>query len=173
MHLNLISEESRREIKLRHISEIMKRINFNVLILAILLAAIFYFSNIIFKNYYQRLTQQSNLIISDSLSGNSQAKEMSGRLDYIDGLQKEFTPWSFALEEISKITNQEIVFYSISFNKKDNLAILRGLAESRDSLIDLREELEASEMFTNINFPIKNILEQSDISFEIKANLNL
>lgn len=141
--------------------------------MGIFLAALFYSSNLILKSYYKKLTQQSNLIISDSRAGNSQAKEMSGRLDYIDGLQKEFITWSFALEEISKRTNDEIIFYSISFNKKEKQAILRGLAKSRNGLIAIKEELEASEIFANINFPIKNILEQSNISFEIKANLNL
>lgn len=173
MHLNLISEESRREIKLRHISEILKRINFNVLIAAIFLAALFYSSNLIFQSYYKKLTRQSSLIVRDSQIGNSQAKEMSDRLDYIDNLQKEFTAWSFVIEDISKRTNDEIVFYSISFNKKEKQAILRGLAKSRGGLIALKDALGASETFTNINFPIKNILEQSNINFEIKASLNL
>jgi Tfp pilus assembly protein PilN len=91
----------------------------------------------------------------------------------VSQIQNEFTLWSYFLEDLAANTPPDISLSFLKLNKEDGMIKLRGRAASREGLLLLKQNLENSNNFSNIDFPIKNILQQKNIDFEINAKINL
>jgi len=173
LQLNLISEELREDIKLRHIYKMLKRAIFFLMIITIFIAIIFLISKIILQNSFNKIVEQTTLITKSSQGRNTKIREINTKIDYVDEIQGDYIEWSYLVEDLAKNINNDVTFNSIKINREEKNIDLKGVAKSRDSLLLLRQGLDNSSMFANIDFPISNILEKEDINFEIKADLNL
>jgi len=173
LHLNLISEELREDIKLRHIYKMLKRVIFFLMVITIFVAIIFLISKIILQNSFNKIVEQTTLITKSSQGRNTKIREINAKIDYINEMQGNYIEWSYLIEYLARNINNDITFNSIKINKEEGKIDLKGVARSRDNLLLLKKELDNSDMFANIDFPLSNILEKNDINFEIKADLNL
>lgn len=173
MHINLVSMKLKRGIKLRHVYATFKNISYVLIITTVFFATVILAAKIILQNNFNKIVMQTTLITKNSQVSNARVREINSRVDYINGLQNDFIAWSYLFEEISKNISNDIKFNSINIDKGKKEINLRGIAKTRDSLINFKEELDKSDMFYNIDFPIKNILEKENINFEIKSNLKI
>lgn len=174
LHLNLISQQLKIEIKLRHIYEMSKKIFFIVAIILISVSIIILFAKLIIQNSFNQIVEQTTLITQNFKSSDIKFKQINAQLDYIDQMQNNFTTWSFLFDGLfNNIDQNNINFTSIKINQDQKTIILSGFAKSREALLELKKQLENSAMFFNINLPIQNLLKQTDINFKITASLNL
>ena len=173
LHLNLVSQKLKEEIKLRHIYKLLLRINFILVIATILVAIVILVAKIILQNNFNKVVAETTLITKNSQGRNFKIREINNHLNQVASIQSDFVPWSFVLENISRYTNDNIIFYFLKLNKEEELLELRGNSKTRESLLSLKEGIQNSEIFSDIDFPLKNILEKNDIDFIIKAHVNL
>ncbi len=173
LRLNLVSQKLKEEIKLRHIYKLFLRVNSILVIIIIFIAILILVAKIILQNNFNKVVAETTLITRDSQGRNFKIREINIRLNQVASIQGNFIPWSFVLEEVAKYASNDIVFYSIKLNRETETIDLMGRSGIRQSLLNLKEGMEKSEMFLDIDFPLKNILEKSNIDFVIKANLNL
>jgi len=55
----------------------------------------------------------------------------------------------------------------------NNKILLTGSAKLRDQLLVLKNNLESSELFSNVEIPLENLLKKEGVDFNIKADINL
>ncbi|MFH1522274.1 MAG: hypothetical protein ABIE43_00465 [Patescibacteria group bacterium] len=173
LKLNLVSQELKNEIKLRHIYEMLKKANYILIAVTFFVAIVILTAKIIMQNNFNEIVEQTTLITKSSQARNTRVKEVIAKIDYIDKVQNDFIAWSFLFEDIAENVNDDVSFNFIEVNKERNEAIFKGIAKTRDGLLNLKKGLESSKVFINIDFPIQNILEKENINFEIKAGLDL
>ncbi len=170
--LNLASAELKNEIKLRHIYFLIKKVNSVLIILTIVIAVILIAAKIILQNNFNKIVEQTTLVTKNNQGYNSKIRQINNELNYIAKIQDNFVYWSNLIEELTKITPNDVTFYSIKANDSKKV-IITGRTKLRDSLLRLKDSMENSSTFKNIDFPLKNILEKTDIDFSITADINL
>lgn len=173
LRLNLISEELKQNIKLKHIYKMLKRAIFLLIIITIFIAIIFLVSKIILQNNFNKIVEQTTLITKNSQGRNTKIREINIKINYVDEIQNDYIEWSYLLEDLARNINNNIIFNLINIDGEEKKIELKGIAISRNSLLLLKDGLDDSDIFINIDFPISNILEKKDINFEIKADINL
>ena len=171
--LNLISVEQKKEIRLRHIYGFIKKINLTLIIIAILIAIILLSAKIILQIKFNNVVEQTTLVTANNQGYNNKVKEINSKLIFIEKIQNDYVPWSNLIKKLAEITPADVSLSYLKFGVKDKAITLRGVAKLRDSLISLKDKMDADPIFKNINFPIKNILEKENIDFEINAKLDL
>ena len=173
LNLNLVSQELKQEIKLRHIYKMLKQADYILIIITIFVAVVILVAKIILQNNFNKIVAETTLITKDSQGQNSKIREINTRLSFVEKIQSNFIPWSYLLKDLAGSANNDINFYLIKVSQDKKEIELKGIAKTRDSLLALKEGLEKSAVFYELDFPMKNILEKNDINFEIKAKLNL
>lgn len=65
--------------------------------------------------------------------------------------------------------NKTILINSFLF--RDDVMSIRGVAESRDDLVDFSKKLERVTMFNNVDLPISDLASSKDIEFSLKMEI--
>ncbi len=171
--LNLVSAEQKKEIKLRHIFSLIKKINLTLIVITIAIAIILLSAKIILQLKFNQMVAQTTLVTKNNQGYNNQVREINNKLNFVATVQDDFVPWSNLLENLAEMTPADINFYYLKINGQEQSISLKGRAELRSSLLNFKNKMENSPTFKNIDFPIKNILEKENIDFEINSKINL
>jgi len=172
LYLNLISPQKKNEIEWRHHYETVRT---SVMVLVVFLAfvsCLLIFSRTILQKTFAETVDRISLSTRD-FQNNSMGVDISNRLRSVSQIQKKFVPWSYFVADIAKNANKDIKFHSLEINKSKEVINIRGLASQRSSLLDFKQNLESSGRFSQIIFPIDNILKKENINFNIRAEVNL
>lgn len=85
--------------------------------------------------------------------------------------KSEYTMSELLLVLFGAIGN-EVKLDEISLNQMiDPVLVVSGVATDRQSLVQLRDTLEAEENFLTVDLPISNLIKEQDIPFSITAKL--
>lgn len=98
--------------------------------------------------------------------------ELNDRLRLIDTAQKEQLYYSRILTQLMEIIPSGVSFKNISINGKERAAI-SGFAGDREQVLLIKNNLEKSAYFKNIDSPLSNIVQQKDINFTFSFDVNL
>lgn len=169
--LNLISEEFKKEIKLKHFYKLIKNINYALVTIVIIATIILLTAKIILKNNFIKVVEQTTLVAKNNQGHNNRTQKINSKLKFVSAIQSDFVVWSKMIEDLSTITpaNVSIDLVKLDLTNKD--IKLRGIAKQRSGLLELKNNLEKSDTYVNTELPIKNLLEKENINFEINAKL--
>lgn len=170
--LNLISEELKKEIKLRHLYLLVKKISLTLIIITIMAAIILLTAKTILQSGFNNIIGQTTLITKNSQGYNNKIKDINGKIDLVETIQNNFIPWSNLLKITAGITPEDISLHYLKINLEEQTIKIKGQAGQRASLLDFKEKMAAAAIFEEIDFPLKNILEKENINFEINAKIN-
>jgi len=171
--LNLISEELKKEIKLRHLYLFIKKINLTLIIITIIAAIILLAAKTILQAKFNDIVDQTTLVTKNNQGYNLKIRDINSRIDFVEKVQNDFVPWSSLLKTIADITPNDISLNYLKINYEKKTIKIKGNAGLRQSLLNFKQKMETTTIFEDINFPIKNILEKENIDFEIDAKINL
>ncbi|MDO9399554.1 MAG: PilN domain-containing protein [bacterium] len=170
--LNLISEKFKKEIKLKYFYQLIKKINYILIIIVITITTILLFAKIILQNNFIEIVEQTTLVTKNNQNYNNKIKEINNKLKAVLTIQNDFILWSKIIEDISIITPANITLSLVKMDLANKNIKLQGKAKQRSDLLELKNNLEKSTFYTNIEFPVKNLLEKENINFEINAKIN-
>jgi len=91
-------------------------------------------------------------------------KEANSEITALEEVQRENIYWSDLFLELNKIVPEGIALQSVSTKKMQ--IFISGTAGTRDDLVALKEKLENSSCFENINFPLSNFAAKENIEFQ-------
>ncbi len=171
MHLNLLSPKKKKEIEWRHLYEFIKEAGFILSIFLLLISFFLVFAKLTLSDMVDRNADEGFSLERDS-EQNKTVEKVNKRLREISGIQNGFVPWSGFIETIAQNSNQKIKFRSIEADKEEKKINIKGNASDRASLLEFKHNLENSEMFAKIIFPIDNILKKEDIDFNIDIKID-
>ena len=173
ININILPQESKKELRLRHIHLALINIDYIMMICFCVIGLMLLFSRLIMQNDFNRIVNETSLITRNSQSYNLRVREINSKVSSVDQIQKDFLVWSKTFSFLSDITDEDISFSNIKVSKDGASIKTGGVAKTREALLKLKEKLESSDYFNRIDFPLENILEKKDITFEINAGLNL
>jgi hypothetical protein len=169
--LNLVSENLKKEIKLRRIYGIIKKTAFTLLFIVILYSITLLLSRLLILNKFDDVVDQTTLITKNAQSYNSRINKINSILDYISQTQENFIRLSCFMKSLKNLSGPDITLDQIIFNREKTSVIIRGKSKTRDQLLDFKEKLEKSGLLAEINLPLKNLLTREEINFEISASV--
>ncbi|MFA5359413.1 MAG: hypothetical protein WC349_00425 [Patescibacteria group bacterium] len=171
--LNLISEELKKQIKLRHLYLFIKKVNLALIIITIFIAIILLIAKAILQVNFNNIVEQTTLVTKNNQGYNNKIKEINSKINFVEKIQGGFVPSSNLLKTIADVTSKNINLYYLKINFLEQTIKIKGRANLRENLLDFKQKMEATTIFRDIDFPIKNILEKENIDFEINAKINL
>ncbi len=172
LKLNIIPIQLKKEIKNAKVFELLRRMVFFVISFVLIYAAIFISSNQILHRYAKDTFSNQESIGKNSTEYIEKVKNINEQIDNVAKVQKEFVPFSDFVLEITEKINPGIKINQLTIDKETNNFILSGTADSRDSLLKLKSDLEALGYFYELNLPINNLLKKDDINFSISAKIS-
>jgi len=180
--LNLISPAQKKELLLLRVFIVLKNA-INVLMLSLIfIAMIILLSKLVMQNNFNRTIDEYNRNTRTGQLFGQEIKQFNHHLLIIKSIQDDFTTWSDFLINISNITPNDIVLYSLSVDKNAREVQISGRAKTRQALIDYQANLEAVKCFEEIciectcfegvEIPLSVLLEKENIDFKFLTKLN-
>jgi len=173
LKLNLVSEELKKDIKLRRIYGIFKRISCYFLIITIVYSITLLLSHIMLSNKFEETVEQTTLIAKNTQSYNSRIEEINSQVDFISEAQKNFLELSCFLKKIDSFAAGQLTIGEIKFAKDKGMVVIAGKATSRNGLLIFKSKLDQSGYFSKVDLPLKDLLTKDNIDFQIAAQVNL
>ncbi|MEK7097991.1 MAG: hypothetical protein AAB906_04035 [Patescibacteria group bacterium] len=171
--LNLISQELKDEIKLKHAYGLLKKIIYILFLILIVSSSCLLAAEFVLQNNFNRIVGETSLITKSTQSYNQKVREINAKFASVSQIQSEYAPWSLLLEELIAKTPGDISFSFVKINRDDSSIKIVGNAKTRAGLLEFKDNIEKAGMFKNADFPLKNMLQKENISFEIKLNFNM
>lgn len=171
LKLNIISNELKKEIKLKALYHSAHRLMVILLFLAVLYSAVFILSYFFLQHHYNNVLGSSSGVNKGSENYINVVKNINQEVSEIEKIQQESVYWSYLLEYFREAAGPELRLTKYQFDAAKPDIVIGGWADTRESLLDFKSELEESEWFSEVNLPIKNLLLKSDINFDIALKL--
>lgn len=150
----------------------VRKVSFMLLISVSAYAIILLLSKTVLETHLNDTIIQSSLITKSTQDYVQKVKDINTQIDEIAEIQKNNVEWSRLLNYLSEQSlKNSIDFNKINIDKKTNTITLNGKCGTRDDLLALKNSLESIEDFEEINFPIKNLLDKENISFDISLKI--
>ncbi|MEA3464127.1 MAG: hypothetical protein U9R14_03570 [Patescibacteria group bacterium] len=171
--LNLIPRQLKEEIKFKRIYSLLKKMGCLLMIITLIIAITLLAAKGILQNNFNKIVEQTTLITKNGQGYNVKVRDINSHLNYALKIQNDFIAWSYLIEDLASRTPHGINFSLVKINKKKSLINIRGMAKLRSDLLAFKQNMKDSLIYSEVEFPLKNILQKKDINFEISAKLNL
>jgi Tfp pilus assembly protein PilN len=100
-------------------------------------------------------------------------KQINGKIDAAANTQSEYRRWSPLLIKLSQLTPDEIYFEELRLYQQENLIEIKGVAKTRNDLINYQKNLDGSGLFKKTELPLEALISKENNSFNIKATPDL
>ncbi len=167
LRLNILPDDFKKEIKLTSIYSVFKNIILLFVFLTAILGIIFLLGDAVLQTYMDNSGLGRSFFQNDYQDLDAQVKEAELKIGYVVAIQEDAINWSKLIEDVMTKTNNNITFSRITINREKYQLNLFGHAETRRDLIDLKDAFEESDSYLTVDFPIENILEKNDITFNM------
>ena len=171
--LNLIPQQLKKEIKLKRIYKMLKKMNCFIVIAMAIIAITLLIAKLIMQNHFNNIVEQGVLITKNNQAYNTEARDINFQISQTQQIQNGFIEWSLLLENLTAKIPEDISLSNVKLSADPSLINIKGLAETRDTLLVFKKNLENSTIYSDIKFPLQNIMQKENINFEISAKLNL
>ncbi|MBU4347569.1 PilN domain-containing protein [Patescibacteria group bacterium] len=171
--LNLISQEQKKEIKLKRAYEITKKVSCILIIIAIFIAVVLLIGKLILQMQFIKAVDQYTLVAKSSQGDNGKIRDINNSLNFVSEIQSDFIFWSNLIKDAAYRVPDGVSLSSINIDRDKKTIQIKGTAKLRDDLLQFKKNIEKSLIYQNVDLPLQNILQKENINFEIKAGLNL
>lgn len=171
--INIIPTKLKKEIKMRKIYNSVRKLFLMLLIFTSFNAIVLVLAEVVLKTHLADTNNQSKLITTSTKDYVQKVKEINEQVTQIAEIQNNNVAWSNLLQYLSNNSQENnIEFNKISIDQTKNSLTLNGKCKTRKDLLAFKSSIESNKNFSNINFPIKNLLEKENIIFDISFNIN-
>ncbi|MFA6515136.1 MAG: pilus assembly protein PilM [Candidatus Paceibacterota bacterium] len=162
---------------------------FNLIALSCMVAALLFFPSFFFSQSKEKLVENKLEVFNrenpDLTSSNIDKiiGDINSKLDILDKAKEPYQVSDRVLNSILSTKTAGITFSQILFNKdvikttdptkKGDISVveIHGVASNRDSLRNFKTALDNNPNFSEVNLPISNFLEKSDLIFTISIKM--
>ncbi len=167
--LNLLSTEQKSQLRMKRTYLLCKEIVMVVLLFTTIAATLLLISRYVLEQQLTELMERNILTIHTSKVTDTKIARLNKRLAIITTMQKEFYPWSNIGDELIDITPVDISYTTMRIFPKDSTIELQGVARDRQALLTLKQSLEQSTFFAQVELPLTALIERENNAFTIKA----
>jgi len=169
--LNLLPPLKKQGLQLKQLYEMIKNLITLILFITILVGIILLLSRMALQNHFNKIVEQTTLTTSYVRLVNKDIKEFNQYIKNIEKIQKDYASWLNFFAAFSKLLPADVGIKNLTIN--ENKILINGLAENRAKLLELKKNIEESNLFSEVTIPLENLLKKEKIDFDIKATINL
>ena len=172
LRLNLLSKESKKEVKLKKLYSVISRVDFLLIIGFIFLAVVFKASSTILESSFYEFSNPGSLLRTSGREYNEKIKNINNKLKTINKIQEDFIPSSLLIKELTDRIPDGVSLSYIKADINNKSLKIMGRAQKREDFLKLRDNLSSSEVFKEVDSPLQNIMQRENIDFEIMIELD-
>lgn len=146
-----------------------------ILILILILGGFLIFLNLKYQNIEKKIvTEQSRVIQAETVRGmERKVKELNKELVALKEIQRKQSNLYQVLDNISNNLLKEVEVRSLEIDRESGRITIAGHAETREDLLAIKQILETSLEYKDIDFPLTNLTNPKDIDFYFSFTLHL
>jgi hypothetical protein len=171
LKINIIPTYLKNEIKLRAIYFIIKNSFYIFIIFIITYTIVLLVGKLVLQINFVKTINETTLLTKNTERNNKNFSGINKEINSIEKIQSGSIKWTELFEFMGKNIPNGIKFSRILVDGQKNTINLSGNSINRANLIEFKNFLENSGIFSEINFPIKNFLEKFNINFEVSAKI--
>lgn len=171
--INLLSPSQKSELKIKRVYIAIKELIILILLFTLIIAILLLTSKYILDNSLARLIERNAYSIQENRDVVNKINIINSKIEIIGKIQKDFKKWSEFFVMFTNLTPNNISYDSVKIKYDDASIEIRGVAKNRDDLTKLKDNMTNSEVFENINLPLKNLLAKENNDFIITAKINM
>lgn len=143
-------------------------------VIAIAITILVQLNLFLIRNFDRDLKQQLDIARQSQSLGQNDSLENSirsynSRAKIVENAIIARAPWSDRLSALTRIIPSGIELDQISLDRNDKSMTLRGRAQNRASYLNLKDSLEKTGWFNEIDLPITDLLNRDVIQFNVKV----
>jgi hypothetical protein len=174
LKLNLISEKNKKEIILKRVYFLIRRVGFILAIFIFFLSAIFSGASFIAQKVLQEYVSSSEFYEDKEQElNNEKIISINEKIDTATTVQKDFFPFSVLIKNLSDLITAGISLEGAQIDINKKFLKISGIADSRENFLVFKKTLESSDLFAEVDSPLTSILQKENIEFEITMKINL
>lgn len=143
-----------------------------VVFLILVIVSRTYLTNQVNQTQDQISVQKQVLKSSDNELLKQQISDLNDQTSNIQNINAQHYYWSKALVELGNLLVPDIHLDLLTLDRATGQIYIKGIAGSRDSVLKFWSDVHKSAYFKNINFPLANLNQAADDSFEFTFYIN-
>jgi Tfp pilus assembly protein PilN len=171
--LNLIPPEQKTKLKNKEVYSTIKDLLLLFLLFSIIISIMLVGSKYYLQEKLTDLMNRNSVSIQSNDNINKRIIALNAKINEVYSIQKKSQKWSSLIQEIKKLTPASVTINEINISKQESSLELMGVAKTRSDLLQLKKNLDESNLFTKINLPINSLIERENNVFDIRADINL
>jgi len=178
MSINLLSPQKKKKLNEYKTIYTIKNIGYFVLLFLIIINLSIYGTYLYLQNQLEQKESEINQLKSSitsegEISINDIVDEVNEKISQAQNLQSDYILWSDYLSEFSLLVPQNITLNQIVIKQNNNSITISGQAPLRQNFLNFKNNLESSELLTDINSPISNLMKKENVIFSLTAKMVL
>ncbi|MFA5070073.1 MAG: hypothetical protein WC528_02225 [Patescibacteria group bacterium] len=176
MSLNLLSPEKKKKLKEKETLFKFRYVAYFCAVFLIINFLLFYGARLYLDYKLTHLKnevsqQTANLPTSQGKSLDTTIEQINKDLVLISGIQSDYVKWSNYVADFTALVPTNISLTEIAINQESKEIVVSGQALTRDNFLVFKANLENTEILSDLNSPISNLVKKEDISFVISAKI--
>lgn len=177
--LNIISDQQRSIIQKGRTYAVVKRICISTLGASFLICVMLLATYLALDKKLDSLIEENQRIEQEINSDEEQsdimesANQLNQDLARLDAAQNEYFEASKIITPLADYLAEGVFINSFTFNIRNRSFEISGFSPTRDAFIKTKQQIDDSEMFSNIQSPVSNLLKKEEINFTISGELVL
>lgn len=171
--LNLIPPVRRFEIsqanKLRFVLHWEVNLAFIVGVFIALLASLNYLLQINLQTQLSEVENKDKSRYERISELDSSFEKMNEQIYFDELIQSDQLYWSNMLKELGESLPRGI--RAVKMANKDYKFLLAGTADTRDTLVSMKESLSQNDCFSEVNLPLSSLVSRENIDFQVEFNI--
>ncbi len=169
-HINLLPPNKKKDLRrtfvLSHALSLSAVISLFAVVITLTLGGV----------YMQLYSNEQTMQVSNDPSSNeyeSLTLEITAMNEYSKRLHETLEDrqnWSNLFKEIGSMVPDKVGLERVSVNRDGHLTIA-GFGLTRESVLDFKASLAASDKFTEVRLPLDNLLQKTDVRFEFDITM--
>lgn len=171
-HINLLPQQKKDRLnKLVKLLLLKNVLEWSVLTFAFL-AIFILWGWMTLQMQFNSIAGSAMLIDRAKIADSDDIKSINKNSRDISSAGSDFTVITDKLLELINKMPANVKFTSVDIDRKTNSLILTGTALTRDALLAYQENLKSTSWVKNVESPVSQLFQKSNINFEFKAQLN-
>jgi Tfp pilus assembly protein PilN len=125
----------------------------------------------VLQNHFNEITGHIVSVTNKYAEKNLEIKKINVTLTRTEKIQKNYTLWTEKIVEITEQIPEGIVFTNLNFNSEASAINMSGTANTRDDLLNLKNNLEAITWLKNVQIPPDQLTQKENIQFSITPSV--
>lgn len=168
--LSILSSKQKRKLEFEAKKRILVDYAFNILIIFSAFVALLLVLKIVLLVKINMVTNTDALLLAEKIETKIKDKEteiksFNKTISLFNAIKQDYLDTSNILYNLSLLIPSNSKLYSIQFSKEKKELKIQGETPWRNDVLSLQENLEKSNYFTEINFPLSNFTKKENIDF--------